>query len=88
VSAPAASLPFPAELVELIAARAAELVEDHVAAAPEPWIGVDQAAEYLACKPQRIYDLVSQDRLEHRKEGRRLLFRRAWIDEYLEREGR
>ncbi len=78
----------PPELLEAIAARAAELVEDRGAAAAEPWIGVEEAAEYLRCKPQRIYDLVSQGRLEHRKDGRRLLFRRSWLDEYLEQEAR
>lgn len=78
-------LPFPPELLEVIAARAAELVEDRAEAA-DLWMDVGESAEYLRCKPQRIYDLVSQARLEHRKDGRRLLFRRSWIDEYLERE--
>ena len=44
-----------------------------------------EAAEHLACKPQRIYDLVSQERLPFRRDGRRVLFRRSDLDEYLEK---
>ena len=83
---PEVTFALPPDLLEAIAARAAELVEDRVGDLPEPWIDVEGAAQYLACKRQRVYDLVSQDRLEHRKDGRRLLFRRSWLDEYLERE--
>ncbi len=81
---PEVTFALPPELLEAIAARAAELVEDRVAEAPEPWLDVHEAAEYLRCKPQRIYDLVSQGRLRHRKDGRRLLFRRSELDAYLE----
>lgn len=49
-----------------------------------PWLTVAEAAEYLRCKRQRIYDLVSQGRLECRKDGSRSLFRREWLDTYLE----
>ena len=78
------TLPVPPELLEAIAARAAELVEDRVSEAPEPWMDVDEAAQYIAAKRQRVYDLVSQGRLRHCREGRRLLFRREWLDECLE----
>jgi excisionase family DNA binding protein len=49
-----------------------------------PWLTVQQAADHLACRPQRIYNLVSQRRLRHVKDGSRVLFRRQWLDEYLE----
>jgi excisionase family DNA binding protein len=52
--------------------------------APEPWIGVEQAAEHLACPPSRIYDLVSQRRLTPRRDGRRLLFKRSHLDAAIE----
>ena len=78
------TLPVPPELLEAIAVRAADLVEDRSREEAEPWIDVEEAAEYMACKPQRIYDLVSQGRMRHRKDGRRLLFRRSWLDAYLE----
>lgn len=50
----------------------------------DPWLDVDEAAEHLRARPQRLYDLVSTGRLKPAKDGRRLLFRRSWIDSYLE----
>ena len=50
---------------------------------PETWIDVKAAADHLACKPQRIYDLVHADRIPHHKDGSRLLFRRSELDEWL-----
>src|SRR5256885_13574044 len=76
---------LPPSVVELIARRAAAIVTEALSAKPEPFIGVDQAAEHLACKPQRIYDLVSQRRLDSHRDGRRLLFRRSDLDAYLAR---
>jgi excisionase family DNA binding protein len=49
------------------------------------WIGVREAAEHLGCKPQRIYDLVSQRRIPHERDGSRLLFKRADLDRWLSR---
>lgn len=80
------SITVPDELLEEIARRVrADLVSDRQA--PEPWIGVALAAEHLCCKPQRIYDLVSQkdSGLPFRKEGSRLLFRRSELDRWLDR---
>jgi excisionase family DNA binding protein len=50
---------------------------------PEPWVGVDRAAEHLSCKRQRIYDLVSRGEIPHRKDGSRLLFRLSDLDAWL-----
>ncbi len=69
-----------------------EALAVHVAAAadrsrqetqPEPWLNVDQAAAYLSCGKQRVYNLISQRRLRHVKDGSRVLVRREWIDEHL-----
>jgi excisionase family DNA binding protein len=49
----------------------------------EPWIRVTQAAEYLNCKPNRIYFLVSRNRIPYRRDGKRIVFRRSELDEYL-----
>jgi excisionase family DNA binding protein len=83
---PTLALGVPPELVELIAARAAQLVRDQAAATDDasPYLTVDQAAEYLACKPKRIYDLTSQRRLPFVKDGSRTLLRRSDLDAYLE----
>jgi len=49
----------------------------------DPWLSIEEAAEHLRAKPQRLYDLVSTGRLKPAKDGRRLLFRRSWLDAYL-----
>ena len=71
---------MPAELVEAIAARAADLAADLVAARPEPWITVAQAAEHLACPRSRIYSLVSARRIPFCKDGSRVLFKASALD--------
>jgi excisionase family DNA binding protein len=83
----------------LVAALLAELDDDaldvlakrlapRLAAQAEPktdrWLTVEDAAAYLGCAKQRIYNLVSQRRLRHVKDGSRVLFRRQWLDEHLE----
>lgn len=52
----------------------------------EGWLNADNAAEYLDCSRKRIYDLIGQGRLQYAKEGKRLLFRREWLDDTLEHE--
>ena len=60
--------------------RLRELVD---AGGPEPWIDVQAAADHIACKRQRIYDLVHADRIPHHRDGSRLLFRRSELDAWL-----
>lgn len=79
------TLALPPAVVEAIARRAAAIVADSLSSRQQPFLRVDQAAEHLACKPQRIYDLVSQGRLDCHRDGRRLLFRRSDLDAYLAR---
>jgi excisionase family DNA binding protein len=75
------------DLIDAIARRVAELLDPSPRSQDgEPWIGVVAAAGHLACKPQRIYDLVSQRRLPFRRDGRRVLFRRSDLDGYLAEE--
>lgn len=57
-------------------------------AEPEPFIGVPEAAEHIACKRRRIYDLVEADRLPHHRDGSRLLFRRSELDAWVSSDGR
>jgi excisionase family DNA binding protein len=73
------------ELVERVAVRVAESLADRLTPAPDvsPWLNVDEAAEWLRCKPKRIYDLVSQHRLQAHHDGSRLLFRRDELDAYV-----
>ena len=78
---PDLTLAIPPELLEAIAGRAAEIVSDHAEA--ESWIGVEQAAEHLACGTSRIYSLVSAGRIPFERDGSRLLFRRSALDAWL-----
>jgi excisionase family DNA binding protein len=61
----------------------AQLEERGTAAAGDGWLDVAGAAAYMACKPQRVYDLVSAGRLRVAKDGARSVFRREWLDAYL-----
>jgi excisionase family DNA binding protein len=79
-----ANVTLPEEFVQQVAARAAELLDAREA---DPWMDVDEAAAHLRCGRQRIYDLVSQERLVPGRDGRRLLFRRSELDRYLETSG-
>lgn len=82
------ALELPAEAIEAIAQRAAEIVQERERdTAIEPWIGVAEAAEHLHCRPQRIYSLVHQGRLQPHRDGSRLLFRRSELDSWLATSG-
>lgn len=48
------------------------------------WRNSSEAASYLACSRGRLYDLVQLRKLDPRRDGRRLLFRTADLDAYLE----
>lgn len=79
-------LAIPPALIEHLA----DLIADRLAARqPEqldPYLTVDQAAEYLAAPKSRIYELVERRRVAVHRDGRRLLFRRADLDAVLRRE--
>lgn len=74
-------LALPHEALEAIARRAAELVIEHggVGEARE-LLTPEEAAEYLRCSRQRIYELRSSGRLPKTSEGGRALVRRADLD--------
>lgn len=69
------------DLVELVAERAAEIVLERLDVAPtaaeSKFLSIAEAADFLRCKPQRIYDLCSSGQLERHKDGSRVLVRRA-----------
>jgi len=49
-----------------------------------PWLSAADAARHLACSRGRLYDLVQLGKLEPRRDGRRLLFKLADLDAYLD----
>jgi excisionase family DNA binding protein len=77
------SIPLPPGVIDLIAEMTAARLRASAVVA-EPWVGVDAAAAHLACKRQRIYDLVSRRTIPHRKEGSRLLFKLSHLDAWIE----
>ena len=77
-----AELEISEEVIELIAARAAQLtwqleLEENP---PSPYMTADEAAEFLRCKPKRIYDLRTSGRLTRLNEGGRALVLRTEIE--------
>jgi excisionase family DNA binding protein len=80
------TLNFPSELVEAMADRMVELLDERgllAARGPEPWIDVDAAAAYVGKKRDRLYDLAAQGAIAHGRDGRSVLFRRSDLDAYL-----
>jgi excisionase family DNA binding protein len=71
------------DFVEQVAQRVAELLAEPQEPA-SPYATVDEAAEYLRCQRQRIYDLVSSRRLTKYRDGARVLVSRQELDEHLE----
>jgi excisionase family DNA binding protein len=62
------------ELVERVTARVLEALE---APTQPEFLSVQEAAELLRAKPQRVYDLLSSRQLQGFKDGSRVLVRRA-----------
>lgn len=85
MSGAALTIGCPPEFVEEVARRAAEILAEQASEA-RPYLSVAEAADYLRCKPKRVYDLCSQRRIPFVKDGSRTLLRRADLDAYLEEE--
>ena len=77
----AINLTVPDELVDEIAGRVLNILQARQAGSP--YMSVDEAADYMRCKPQRVYDLLSARRLTRMKDGSRVLVKRDEIDAYL-----
>jgi excisionase family DNA binding protein len=79
------TLQLPAEVLEVIAQRAAEIVLEHqdATAEPSPFMTVAEAAEYLRCKRQRVDDLLSSGRLTRHKDGSRTLISRREVEDHV-----
>jgi excisionase family DNA binding protein len=69
-------------LAQRVAALLAERQMDEAG-----YLDVAGACSFLACKPSRVYALVSTGRLPHHKDGSRLLFDCTELRAYVERGG-
>ena len=67
-------------LAERLAPRLAARMGD---AGGSPWLNAEDAARYIAGTKGRLYDLVQLGKLAPARDGRRLLFHRDDLDEYL-----
>jgi excisionase family DNA binding protein len=75
-----------AEQLDAIAGAVGERLAVRSSSESAPtWLDTSGAAAYIACKVGRIHDLVQLGKLKPRRDGRRLLFRREELDDYLER---
>lgn len=80
----AAGIDLDGVLDALAAALAARMPQPPAApAAPEGYLAVEAAAEYLDAPASRVYDLAAAGKLRVVRDGRRVLTRASWIDEYL-----
>jgi excisionase family DNA binding protein len=79
------ALAVPPELVERIAERAAELLAERLEPVEHGWMNVEEAANYIGCRPSRIYALTSfkPARIPFERDGSRLLFKRSALDAWV-----
>jgi excisionase family DNA binding protein len=75
-----------ATLVVVDAERLADALAARLGRTPatgraDDWLDVEAAAQHLSCPVSRIYDLKATGRLRYAKDGTRLLFKRAWLDD-------
>ena len=88
---PTITLTVPEALLETLAARTAALVLAELALRPPPdppWLDFEAARAYLGFSRDRLYKLTAAHAIPVRKkqDGRGLLFHRAELDQWLQRE--
>ena len=83
-----AELAMEADVIDEIAHRVAEIVLAKIGTATtaSPYMTVGEAAEYLRCSRQRVYDLASSGRLPRYKDGGRTLHLRTEVTNLVEPE--
>jgi excisionase family DNA binding protein len=75
-------------MLDAIAGRVAALLGgEHQQHQQQQWLDVEEAAEHLRCSDNRVYRLVHLRRIPHHKEGRRLLFDRHELNEWVRKGG-
>ena len=84
------SLTIPDELLEQVAARAAELLAERNGNGngSEPWLNVEQAADHLNVSTSELYSKCSARRTNGfpvHKEGSRSYFKASELDRWRER---
>src|SRR4051812_13074587 len=70
-------------IVERVTQQVLARLQSATARADSVYLNVEEAAELLRAKPQRIYDLVSAGRLTRFKDGSRVLVLRAEVQAHV-----
>jgi excisionase family DNA binding protein len=52
-----------------------------------PWLTADETADYLRCPVSRVRKLTMTGELPHEHDGRRVLYHRDRLDEFVQRGG-
>lgn len=80
------------ELAKLVESTISRLLENYFKAKPsarpdfhegKKYMNIEETAEYTRMAKQTIYQMVSSRRIPHIKKGKRLLFEKAEIDNWL-----
>ena len=76
---------LPAEFVEAVAARVADLITDRFEPPKQwpEWMNVPTAARYLDCGEHRLYKLAERGQIPHVRDGARIFFERQALDEWM-----
>lgn len=81
-------LPIPDELLDLLADRVAERLEQRAGASPAAgWLTAAEAAEHLGCPLSRVRKLTMTGELPVQRDGRRCLYRREELDTFVRHGG-
>jgi excisionase family DNA binding protein len=81
---PPLSLTFDDRFVDVLAQRVAAIVVAEVGeSGRSPWVDAVEAAEHLRCPVSRIRKLTMTGELPSHHEGRRVLYRRNELDDYV-----
>jgi excisionase family DNA binding protein len=86
VNATANGIPVVLEIDEAALAVIAGALPEGAAEAESEFLSVPEAAEFLRCNRQRVYDLLSARRLTRYKDGSRVLVKRAELLDHLKGE--
>lgn len=70
-----------------VAEHMAEILRPVLVRQSSPWLSAPEAAEYLRCPLSRIRKLTATGDLPHEREGRRVLYRREELDEFIRKGG-
>jgi len=74
-------------LAPRLADELAPRIAEELARRAAPFVTVDEAAGYLRCGRQRVYDLLSSGRLSRHKDGTRVLVSRMELEAHVNANG-